>query len=474
MLTSTTFDCRHRKHSIAKEAAVLLAFELSNLAVLPFWALMILAPKARLTARAVASPWILLPPLAVYAWAVLPALSQVLPIVARPELDSVANLLGQPLGALAGWAHFLAFDLFVGRFIVLDARERALPWFVLSPILLATLLLGPLGLLAYLVVRADVFAGAKRAWQRSWSSSKQLSVLTLLSLLTAAACVALSQVDARQLAGASVWLKPFKFGLSIAIASFTVALLLPVITLPERARGRIVALFAWLTGLELVIITGQAARGVPSHFNNATWLDRALFSVMGVAIAIVTIAMARLAVYAWRTQFSHAALGSGVRLGIVLMVLGSSVAFIMPQPTAAQLESMKSGATTLTIGSHTVGATDDSGAGMPLTRWSTAGGDLRVPHFIGLHALQLMPLIGLVLGRRFRDRPALAVALTRHAGFAYFGVVLTTLVQALRGQPVLSPDAITWAMLASVLAITTLSALATLAPRIATRGVARA
>jgi Domain of unknown function (DUF4281) len=203
---------------------MLFAFELSNLAVLPFWALMILAPKARLTARAVASPWILLPPLAVYAWAVLPALSQVLPIVARPELDSVANLLGQPLGALAGWAHFLAFDLFVGRFIVLDARERELPWFVLSPILLATLLLGPLGLLAYLVVRADVFAGVKRTWQRSWSSSKQLGVLTLLSLLTAAACVVLSQVDARELGGASVWLKPFKFGVSIAIASFTVAL----------------------------------------------------------------------------------------------------------------------------------------------------------------------------------------------------------------------------------------------------------
>jgi len=446
---------------------MLLAFELSNLAVLPFWALMIFAPKARLTARAVASPWILLAPLAVYAWAVLPALSQVLPIVARPELDSVANLLGQPLGALAGWAHFLAFDLFVGRFIVLDARERELPWFVLSPILLATLLLGPLGLLAYLVARADVFAGVKRYWQRSWSSSKQLSVLTLLSLLTAAACVALSLVDARQLAGASVWLKPFKFGVSIAIASFTVALLLPAITVPVRARGRIVAIFAWLTGLELVIIAGQAARGVPSHFNNATWLDRGLFSVMGVAITVVTIAMARLAVYAWRTQFRDAALGSGVRLGIVLMVVGSCIAFIMPQPTAAQLESMKSGATTLAIGSHTVGAADDSGAGMALTRWSTAGGDLRVPHFIGLHALQLMPLIGLALGRRFRDRPTLAVNLTRHAAFAYFGVVLTTLVQALRGQPVLAPDTITWAMLASVLALSALSTVATtLSPRL--------
>ena len=439
---------------------MLLAFELGNFAVLPFWALMILAPRARLTARAVASPWIVLPALAVYAWAVLPALSQVLPIVAQPELDSVASLLGQPLGALAGWAHFLAFDLFVGRFIVLDGQERALPWFVLSPILLATLLLGPLGLLTYLVARSSAPTAAKRLWLRSWRSSKQLSVTAVLSLLTAAACVVLSLIDARQLAGASVWLKPFKFGVSIAIASFTVALLLPAISLPERARARIVAIFAWLTGLELLIITGQAARGVPSHFNNATWLDRALFLVMGVAITIVTIAMARLAVYAWRTQFSNAALGSGVRLGLVLMVLGSCVAFLMPRPTTAQLDDLKRGAPTLLIGSHTVGAADDSGQGMPLTRWSTAGGDLRVPHFIGLHALQLMPLIGFALGRRFRDRPGLAVNLTRHAAFAYFGITLTSLVQALRGQPVLAPDAATWTMLASVLVITALSAAA--------------
>ena len=450
-----------------------LAFELSNFAVLPFWALIILAPRARLTTRVVASPLIVLPPIAVYAWAVLPALSQVLPVVARPELASVANLLGQPLGTLAGWAHFLAFDLFVARFIVLDAQERSLPWFVLSPILLTTLLLGPLGLLAYLLARAGLPTRVKQLWRRSWQSSQQLSVLGILSLLTAAACAALPAVDARQLAGASVWLKPFKFGVSIAIASFTVALLLPAISLPTRARARIVSAVTWMTGLELVIIAGQAARGVPSHFNNATWLDRALFFIMGAAITIVTIAMARLALYAIRTQFNNAALGSGVRIGIATMVFGSAIAFLMPQPTPAQLQTMKSGAPVLLIGSHTVGAPDDGSHGVPLTRWSTAGGDLRVPHFIGLHALQLMPLVGLALGRRFRARPGLALSLTRHAGFAYFGVVLTSLVQALRGQSLLAPDAITWLMLAGVLGITTVSALATgrrawhLAPQLA-------
>ena len=438
-----------------------LAFELSNFAVLPFWALMILAPRARLTARVLASPWVLLPPMAVYAWAVLPALSDDLPVVARPQLDTVGQLLGQPVGTVAAWSHFLAFDLFVGRFIVLDARERDLPWFALSPILALTLLLAPLGLFSYLVLRSGLGSQIKRGWQLSWQSSRQLSVLGVLSLLTAAAGLLLQVFDARQLAGASVWLKPIKFGLSIGIASFTVALLLRAIELPARARTRIVAVFAWLTGLELVIITGQAARGVASHFNNSTWLDRGLFTVMGVAIGIVTLAMARLAVYAWRTRFADAALGSGVRIGLVLMVLGSSIAFLMPRPTPAQLVSLQAGTQTPAIGAHTVGASDDSGSGLPLTRWSTAGGDLRVPHFIGLHALQLLPLIGLALGRRLREKPALATSLTRHAGFAYFGLMLTTLVQALRGQPVFAPDAITIGMLAGVLGLTLVSAVLT-------------
>lgn len=436
-----------------------LAFELSNFAVLPIWALMILAPRARLTARVLASPWVLLPPMAVYAWAVLPALSDVLPVVANPQLDTVGRLLGQPAGTVAAWSHFLAFDLFVGRFIVLDARERALPWFALSPILALTLLLAPLGLFSYLVLRSGLGAQIKRGWQLSWQSSRQLSVLGVLSLLTAAVGLVLQVIDPRQLAGASLWLKPIKFGISIAIASFTVALLLRAIDLPERARRWIVAVFAWLTGLELVIITGQAARGVASHFNNSSWLDRGLFAVMGVAITIVTIAMARLAVYAWRTRFADAALGSGVRIGLVLMVLGSSVAFLMPRPTPAQLESLQAGLETPAIGAHTVGAPDDSGSGLPLTRWSTAGGDLRVPHFIGLHALQLLPLIGFVLSRRLRDKPALALSLTRHAGLAYFGLMLTTLVQALRGQPVLAPDAITWAMLTGLLGLSMVSLL---------------
>jgi hypothetical protein len=203
-------------------------------------------------------------------------------------------------------------------------------------------------------------------------------------------------------------------------------------------------------GLELVIITAQAARGVTSHFNVATLLDGALFQIMGIAITIVTIAVARLGVYALRTQYENRALGTGIRFGVLIMVLGSCVAFAMPRPSPAQLESLRAGRAPSSIGAHTVGAEDSAGSGVAITRWSTAGGDLRVPHFVGLHALQLLPLVGLALGRRLRGRGELAASLTRVAGFGYLGVFLTFLTQALRAQPVLAPDAITLGMFASL------------------------
>jgi hypothetical protein len=457
MLTATTSRCRQCIHLlvavawlparfIEEEVPMSRVFELANLTVLPFWALMILAPRARLTGRVLASPWVVLAPSVLYAWVVVPAFMQILPIVARPELNAVARLLGQPAGATAAWAHFLAFDLWVGRFIVLDGRERGLPGPVLSVIALLTLLLGPLGLLSYLVLRSGVFAHVKQLWDTAYASSRQLSMLGVLSLLTAAVTSVLPLVDARQLGGATLWLKPTKFGVSIAIASFTLAYLLRAIDVPVTSRKRLVTSITWLTGLELVIITGQAARGVASHFNVSSLLDGVLFQIMGIAITIVTIAVARLGWFALRTEYADRALGSGIRFGIAIMVFGSCLAFLMPRPTPAQLQSLQAGQSPASIGAHTVGAADDAGQGLPLTRWSTAGGDLRVPHFVGLHALQLLPLVGFVLGRRLRGRAALAVSLTRIIGFGYLGIVLTTLVQALRGQPVLAPDAITWAL----------------------------
>ena len=129
-------------------------FALTFPPALPFWLLMILAPGWEWTRRIVGSPLIVVPPLLVYALAVLPELGTVLAAVSNPQLAGVAALLGSPIGAAAGWAHVIAFNLFVGRWCYLDARERGIHPLVMAPVLVLTILLAPLGLLAYLALRA--------------------------------------------------------------------------------------------------------------------------------------------------------------------------------------------------------------------------------------------------------------------------------------------------------------------------------
>lgn len=129
-------------------------FTLTFAVAAPFWALMILLPRWSWTTRIVKSPLIVLPALVIYAMLVLPAFGDVLPVVTSPTLGGVRDLLGTADGAAAAWAHMVAFDLFVGRWAWLDSRERKVPALVMAPVLVLTILFGPLGLAAYLAVRA--------------------------------------------------------------------------------------------------------------------------------------------------------------------------------------------------------------------------------------------------------------------------------------------------------------------------------
>ena len=443
-------------------------FSTANLLVLPFWGLMILAPRWRWTVALVRSPLIVLPPIAIYAALVLPHLGEILPVVARPDLPAVVALLGGPLGATAAWAHFLAFDLFVGRWIFLDARSRGLYAPLVSVIMVVTLLLGPLGLGGYLaVVAARGRLGAAGRQLRRFlglitEGSRPLALLALGSVALLAVTAVLMLVDPRLLGAAPLWLKPAKFAASIALSAATLALLLRHIQLPARGGRRAVALIVVFATLELVIITIQAARGVASHFNVASTLNTFLFSAMGIGIVIFTLAIGYIAFVALRQRFEDRALGWGIRLGFAVMLFGSAIAFLMPRPTPAQAGSLRAGQPTPMVGAHAVGV-PDGGPGLPVTRWSTQGGDLRVPHFIGLHALQILPLAGFLFGGRRRagspgDRVR-AVRLTVITGLAYFGITITALVQALRGQSVLAPDAVTIALAAAVVTASALAAL---------------
>lgn len=129
-------------------------FRLSNFFVLPFWALMILLPYWRGTTRVIRSPLVSAGAALLYAALVFPRLRVIWPAVTRPTLSGMVALLGSPSGATIAWAHFLAFDLFVGRWVYLDGNARGISPWLMAPVLFLTLMFGPIGFLTYLALRS--------------------------------------------------------------------------------------------------------------------------------------------------------------------------------------------------------------------------------------------------------------------------------------------------------------------------------
>jgi hypothetical protein len=252
-------------------------------------------------------------------------------------------------------------------------------------------------------------------------------------------------LDPRIITGAPAWLKPAKFAASIGIYGLTLAWIFSLIPQWNRTR-RIVG---WTTAvaltLEMALIGLQAFRGTTSHFNVGTQLDGALFGIMGAAIVVQTLSTVAVAVALWRQRFADRSMGWALRFGMTITIAGAMSGGLMTQPTRQQLAAVRAGERVAVMGAHTVGA-PDGGPGLPGTGWSTTHGDLRVSHFVGLHALQALPIVAFVLSRRRLDVLVRARLMFVAAGSyaALFGILMT---QALRGQSVLAPDAPTLALL---------------------------
>jgi hypothetical protein len=250
-------------------------------------------------------------------------------------------------------------------------------------------------------------------------------------------------VDHRVITGAPAWLKPAKFAVSVSIYCFTFVWLLGFV----ENHPRLVRLVANVTAVsfiaEMIVIVAQSARGTTSHFNMTTPLDSLLWFAMGGFIVLVWLMNFLLAVLLVLQKMPDHALAWSLRLGVLVSSVGMAAAFFMVRPTPAQVAVIASGQGPRIVGAHSVGVAD-GGPGLPVVGWSTTGGDLRVAHFFGLHALQVLPLLGWLLTRR---RGVLAfltgndrLALVWTGGFTYLGLVLLLLWQALRGQSVVSPD----------------------------------
>ena len=297
----------------------------------------------------------------------------------------------------------------------------------------------------------------RAALNRLWRTDRVLTGSALLMLGALIVFLAGIAFDPRVVTGAPVWLKPAKFAVSTAIYMFTLAWVFSYLNDWPRVRRIVGVGSAGIFVAEVAVIALQAWRGTTSHFNVSTPFDGVLFAFMGGAIVIQTLMSISVAVALWRQSFPNRALGWALRLGMVITIAGASTGGLMTRPTEAQLTQVAATGQMPIVGAHTVGA-PDGGPGLPGTGWSVEHGDLRVPHFIGLHALQVLPLFVWLLARRRVDearRARLAVV----AGGSYAALFLILIWQALRGQALVSPDAVTltallvWAVLTVGLAV---------------------
>jgi hypothetical protein len=294
---------------------------------------------------------------------------------------------------------------------------------------------------------------AMQTWiLRFWQQSKPLTLISVASIGLFVLFTAGIFLDPRYITAAPAWLKPLKFAISSMLYSF---ILLWMLTFLKN--GVLKRIFAGTIGLMLMLefvgIVTQVVRGTTSHFNFSTSFDGFVFSyLMGLPIMVLTLCTMGLAVLVQRQRDIDPVLGLGMRLGLAITVLGMLQAVLMTLPTPNQLAELQAGAAISTIGAHSVGVPDGSSPGLPLVGWNQVGGDLRVGHFVGLHGLQVLPLLAWLLLRPSRLRRGQRLGLVWLAGLGYTGLMLLVTWQALRGQALLAPDALTLAAAAALAA----------------------
>jgi Domain of unknown function (DUF4281) len=137
-------------------------FSILNLVAMAAWLLLIFLPRLRWTTAVVP---VLVPSLLGVVYVILVAATFMRSEGGFSSLAGVRALFENPWLLLAGWTHYLAFDLFIGGWEVRDAQRRGIPHLLVVPALILTFLFGPAGLLLYLAIslrRAPSGAAAHR------------------------------------------------------------------------------------------------------------------------------------------------------------------------------------------------------------------------------------------------------------------------------------------------------------------------
>jgi len=278
--------------------------------------------------------------------------------------------------------------------------------------------------------------------------TKSLFWLAVICVVVTVALIPFWILDSRQLLGVSVWEKPIKFYISVAIFSFTYSWLSSFLTRGGRWVKLTGLVIAVSLAVEIVIILVMASIGETSHFNVSNPTAIAIWSIMATFISIVlfsTIFISLMILFQKQQEFN---LKLALALGSINTAVGMGLAYLMTWPTANQLANYQGIA-----GAHAVGVSD-GGPGLPFLGWSTVAGDLRVGHFFGLHSIQVAAILlalSLLLPIAFRI-PLIVVG-----NITWLGFVGLVTWQSLRAEPFASPSETTLVGYAVLLSVAALS-----------------
>lgn len=301
---------------------------------------------------------------------------------------------------------------------------------------------------------------ALSAWHRPLVANAAL--MFTLALGSAVGLV----VDDRLLLGESVWLKPLKFGFAMGLYALTLAWLLGRLSKGRRIGWWLGTVFAVAGVLDVGAVAYAAARGTFSHFNqNTDPVARTVQTVFSFGIMPLLLTTSFIAVLLLIQRVGDRALTRALRTGLGLALASMVVALWLSTSSGATPRTVTdaNGHQVSMIGAHGIG--DPDGNGMPVTHWSTTGGDLRVPHFVGMHAIQVLLFFTAVLSilatrRAWLRDDRVRARIVGAAALGYTGVFAVLSWQAKRGQSVVHPDQATLIAFAGVAALTVVAAAA--------------
>lgn len=259
------------------------------------------------------------------------------------------------------------------------------------------------------------------------------TILVVVGLLHALAFVVLGGAWA----GPVSWRKPATFGVSFGLTTLTLGWMAGHLRLGRAGRPLLGAVAAANT-VEVIWVGLQRARGVPSHFNDATAFDDALFRLSAVVVAFTVVVILILTVRSFQVVEAPPSMRLAIRTGLVVLNL-----------------SMAAGIAMILRGSMFV-----EGTGAAVTTFGAAG-IMKVPHAVGMHALQVLPGLAWLLsfGALPEERRSGVIGL---AAAGYGGLVLVSALQTYTGRTPWDLDILSGVLLLASLAALGLALLRTL------------